>query len=122
MPFRDALSRVLRLTGWVNAGALRALARQAVTSVAWEGPGTRFAALTVGSRGFVNRQTLAASAAPMAVVATVVAVLPRPAAGPPSNSALVIPGITIGMGRIRARRSCEIAFVVGEIAAERLTQ
>jgi hypothetical protein len=49
-----------QITGWVNAGALRALARQAVKGVAWEGPGTRFAALSVGSRGFVNRQTLCA--------------------------------------------------------------
>ena len=50
-----------QITGWVNAGALRALARQAVKGVAWEGPGTRFAALSVGSRGFVNRQTLSES-------------------------------------------------------------
>jgi hypothetical protein len=46
------------LTGWVNAGALRALARQPVQGVASERPGTRFAALSVGSRGFVNRRNV----------------------------------------------------------------
>ena len=53
-----------RITGWVNAGALRALARQPAKGVAWERPGTRFAALSVGSRGFVNRQTLSEITAP----------------------------------------------------------
>jgi hypothetical protein len=51
----------IQITGWVNAGALRALARQAVKAAASERPGTRFAALTVGSRWFVNRQTLYAT-------------------------------------------------------------
>jgi hypothetical protein len=46
----------LHITGWVNAGALRALARQTVKVVAWERPGTRFAVLSPGSRGFVNRR------------------------------------------------------------------
>jgi len=49
-------SAVLHITGWVNA-ALASLAGPAGREgIAWEAPGTRFAALSVGSRGFVNRR------------------------------------------------------------------
>jgi len=48
---RDRVNSAADNTLGVTPRSLRSLARQVVKGVAWEGPGTSFAALSVGSGG-----------------------------------------------------------------------